>query len=1407
MSSAPEPFHDPLGNTNRIARLEFDIDVALTSGSEALRTPDRLMLALRHEVLATLDAALEDAAAASDDIVIPELTVELGTFDNPPDWVEVRRGLQSAMRSALAPYLRRTTQPSTSQSPPRRLSAIALTAATDRATLRRLLTGTKHADAEQLADALATLDPPSLTRLVAQLNLFRNDDGLPRIRATERQASPGPDPTLVVGILAALRDPGAPQHPQPAQSERRFDTDRLAAVVHLAHQGGHHTKLTAKAATSGYQHPPALQRPFNAIEPTQREVRIPREAPQNSDRAAYPLDQSEDDRTGAEPEHATATNADSTARLRDWCAGDTRRAETLVATLTEAEVAALIRALVPDGASSLQTALADLPRQARNPSAARRAAASALLTGQLLDLIALRNSKDTMRPQARLAAMLGALGVPSLDAAALSSDLAPPVRARPRAIRANEQDHLAEGARLQVRQPQEKQPAISSAPDPAAHNTWVAKASSADDGYSEPPPADEKPSVEPQSEGGEQNVSAAELRMLPSTDGVPATNAPTEMKSAAAATLTDQKELAIRPSETLPASTTRASASEGQGQPPAAPSGGVPRQQSGMEDPSLLPSNPISVSDQDNPAKNTAPVIHVSPLDPVSQSTRSNAPPGMTDHLEADSRKIPTDLYAHDQSATRAALQRGIVTHSTETSSIGAIAEQNVAGSPTTPAKPRMSNTHDTHNAISDRHVVGGSDQLGRPGIGGSDVHSPELGKPRASVQSTPRTTAKDNTISATRDGQDLQDKEETQHHNEPQNLSFSRGAHGDDSLRLSADAPATTAGNVEVPPMAARAVDASKPDQSGKETAEQNPAITQRVDPSCVPLSQDVIAGGVVNQSDRKYSGRTTAPSNGQVASVAEPSIVDGSLEADASDRSPAGKLNAQTNRFTPDPSSNPMRTHSPSDPQENPAEPEVKKTNDVKAQTQAKIGKKAPARLSSKTDGMQAETSVHRPDHADLPDVTHRSARTALAEGAVPQTETSHGATGRIENIPEHTIAGRDNGDAGRLTMPSTVTPAEVSGSADKTEGTPGAQERTSPMDDETVKGRPATVASATLGQAAGMNGADSLGGAARVAETNEAECLAPNVTADAAEKQMHAVLSELLGNDASTILPLLSMAHELLAPTESSERAAFWVAALAAAAELAQDERTERTESNLLAAFIGVIVPAEEERENRLRAAIARLGYAAPGTDPATRQRLRAALLPLVDGVAAPPAPVVPPAAPTPTEEANRSLTQVSGLVLFHPYLAMLFNRLEIVADKRGIAPEALPRALAVLWWLVDGRALPERPSDPLIRCLLGLTPDSPLPDPATLTQDDTTLIDGLIAAVINQWGRLGRTSPDGLRGAFIQRSGLFQPDDTAPQLIVEKAPYDMLLDSLPWSINLIALPWMPVALHVKWRGGDD
>jgi hypothetical protein len=93
----------------------------------------------------------------------------------------------------------------------------------------------------------------------------------------------------------------------------------------------------------------------------------------------------------------------------------------------------------------------------------------------------------------------------------------------------------------------------------------------------------------------------------------------------------------------------------------------------------------------------------------------------------------------------------------------------------------------------------------------------------------------------------------------------------------------------------------------------------------------------------------------------------------------------------------------------------------------------------------------------------------------------------------------------------------------------------------------------------------------------------------------------------------------------------------------------------------------------------------------------------------------------------------------------------------------------------------------------------------PQRQPLDRAGTDLIDSLIQSVISQWGRLGNTSADGLRAAFVQRGGVLQFDgETQHILTVNRGPYDMLLDALPWSINMVTLPWMPLPLMVDWRG---
>ncbi|SFR39701.1 SAP domain-containing protein [Yoonia tamlensis] len=292
----------------------------------------------------------------------------------------------------------------------------------------------------------------------------------------------------------------------------------------------------------------------------------------------------------------------------------------------------------------------------------------------------------------------------------------------------------------------------------------------------------------------------------------------------------------------------------------------------------------------------------------------------------------------------------------------------------------------------------------------------------------------------------------------------------------------------------------------------------------------------------------------------------------------------------------------------------------------------------------------------------------------------------------------------------------------------------------------------------------------------------------------KQM---LVDTIGPSAQGLIAMVELIYSALLPalpSQSSSSVLFW-GHLIETIVARNETQTVETVKN----FIERLIPDPQKRDIALRATIARLNYPAVASATA-RAEARAVL----ENVLSPETAAARPA----KQETPRSATQVAGLVLFHPYLAMLFDRLEIRRDSGKIVPQDLPVALAALARLALGDMRTTVASDPLFDCLLGRPNDgAPLPAKG-LAPAGCALIDGLVQSVIAQWGRLGSTSADGLRAAFIQRGGLLDLDDPKqPKLTVNKGAYDMLLDGLPWSFNLIALPWMPAPLHIDWRQRDD
>ncbi len=261
-------------------------------------------------------------------------------------------------------------------------------------------------------------------------------------------------------------------------------------------------------------------------------------------------------------------------------------------------------------------------------------------------------------------------------------------------------------------------------------------------------------------------------------------------------------------------------------------------------------------------------------------------------------------------------------------------------------------------------------------------------------------------------------------------------------------------------------------------------------------------------------------------------------------------------------------------------------------------------------------------------------------------------------------------------------------------------------------------------------------------------------------------------------------------------------------------AQASPSDGSLAELLKAALPVLEPETERQVYAMRTALTRLssltGPDVTGLRASTRAALEYQLSPAPDEASQ------LRAEPSATLEATTSVfadnapgeetfqvTESAGLVLLHPFFTLLFDRMKIEREGKVLAKDHLPRALGALQFLA-GEAVP---NDPLHRVLLGLDAAVPLPEAETPDEDACTLMDGLLRSVIDRWGRLGATSPDGLRQTFLRRSGTLRFDETGAHLRVTPGPFDMLLDSLPWNPSPVALPWMPLPCHVLWREDED
>ena len=159
--------------------------------------------------------------------------------------------------------------------------------------------------------------------------------------------------------------------------------------------------------------------------------------------------------------------------------------------------------------------------------------------------------------------------------------------------------------------------------------------------------------------------------------------------------------------------------------------------------------------------------------------------------------------------------------------------------------------------------------------------------------------------------------------------------------------------------------------------------------------------------------------------------------------------------------------------------------------------------------------------------------------------------------------------------------------------------------------------------------------------------------------------------------------------------------------------------------------------------------------------------------------------------------------AGMVLLHPFLRKFFEKLGLLEGSVFMDFDSQCKAVLLLHFLATGEENIFDYGLVLPKFLCAMPANLPLDHTLKLSVSEKEEGIHLLQAVIDHWGALGSTSPDGLREGFLQREGKLSKEQTGWKLQVEQKALDVLLDRLPWNLSMVKLPWMKELLYVEWR----
>ena len=159
--------------------------------------------------------------------------------------------------------------------------------------------------------------------------------------------------------------------------------------------------------------------------------------------------------------------------------------------------------------------------------------------------------------------------------------------------------------------------------------------------------------------------------------------------------------------------------------------------------------------------------------------------------------------------------------------------------------------------------------------------------------------------------------------------------------------------------------------------------------------------------------------------------------------------------------------------------------------------------------------------------------------------------------------------------------------------------------------------------------------------------------------------------------------------------------------------------------------------------------------------------------------------------------------AGIVIISPFIPRLFDMMGLLENGVFKNEESRIKAIYALYFAVTGKTEAEENELVINKIICGVGVNVPVYKFMEFNDDEKSLVESLLTAVIQQWSILKKTSIAGLRETFLQREGKLEIKELEFKLTVKQSGVDVLLDQIPWGIHTLKLSWMEKIINVEWR----